>query len=274
MVRFWALVLAAGVILGMPVHAELADQYQVNPQREKLGRIYHYVRSNTDDSVAERVSVFREDRTHVQVYKARGRCEPATVVKAELDLDLMSPVKITGGRLDPGAKIEEFAFLHIDRETKKLGLRVELPDQRIDSDVAIEAYPWHLYDFDLASLTVLTPYLKDPKAGFSFDLVLVLYDPELDPPIQHMGRAAAEFQTLEERNGQSSLRFKVAGPAFRDQGGDLWLDADSGHIVEARFKMPNHLGYRDFKLTLTSVDDGGADTWRAYLLAHHHGCSR
>ena len=42
------------------------------------------------------------------------------------------------------------------------------------------------------------------------------------------------------------------------RGGPIWFDAADGHIIEARWGIPNHSEYRDFALRLTGVSDGGA----------------
>ncbi len=247
-------------------------QYTVRDDRTWVGRIYHYVRSNRDGTSAERISVFRKSETELAVYKAGARCAPAALVTAELDLERMSPASITGGRLLPGARVEPFAYLTSTPRLRTLDFKVDLPDRSLEFDVLYRAHPWHLYDFDFASLTVLTPYLNEPKQGFSFDLVLSLADPDLPQPIAFLGRAEFAFDGEEYRQGLPAYRFRADGPAFGGQEGMMWLHALEGHIIDAELPRANHLGYEDFKLTLQSVDDGGPDTWRSYLVAHHYGC--
>ncbi|MGF1455970.1 MAG: hypothetical protein ACFB6R_11430 [Alphaproteobacteria bacterium] len=246
--------------------------FEVRENRSWVGRIYHYVRSNRDGSDPERISVFRKSDTDLAVFKARERCAPAALVTATLDLERFSPSSITGGRLLPGARVEPFAYLTSNPRLRTLAFQVDLPDRVLAFDVPFQGHPWHLYDFDLASLTVMTPYLLEPKTGFSFDLILSLADPDLPQPIAFLGRAEFTFDGEEYRQGLPAYRFRANGAAFGREEGQLWLHALEGHIVDVELPRANHLGYRDFKLTLQSVDDGGPDTWRTYLLAHHYGC--
>ena len=58
--------------------------------------------------------------------------------------------------------------------------------------------------------------------------------------------------------GRRALRFEAGGPAFGARGGPIWFDAAEGHILEASWGIPNHSEYRDFRLRLTGVSDGGA----------------
>ncbi len=242
--------------------------------RDKVGRIYHYLRSNIDGTEAEDVYVFRKRRDFIEVYKSREKCLNAALVTAELDMDAGYAPKITGGRLLPGGKRQEFAFLTFDPASKELSVRVEIPDQApILRSVAIETLPFHLYDFDLASLTVMTPHLKDPKAGLAFGLALIIADPSREDPLIYLGEAVASFRDEEEHGGVPALRYAIGGPAFGSYGGTMWLDAEEGHILDVETGIPNHLEYHDFKLKLVGVDDGGPVAWMRLLAEHFEGCS-
>lgn len=236
------------------------------------GRIYHYIRSNIDGTEAENVYVFRKDEDEIEVFKAREKCLNAALVSAKLDLDEGYAKKITGGRLLPGAKRKEFAFLTYDARKKKISARIEVPDgPTVKDDAEVGLEPWHLYDFDFASLTVMTPAMER-RADFSFGLALVIADPARADFLQYLGAAEATFRREEERTGRPALRYVLGGPAFGEFGGSLWIDAEQGHILDVETAFPNHLEYRDFKLELQGVDDGGAKAWKELLVAHFDGC--
>jgi hypothetical protein len=65
---------------------------------------------------------------------------------------------------------------------------------------------------------------------------------------------------------------EVGGPAFGSRGGPIWFDAAGGHIIEARWGIPDHAEYRDFGLRLTRVSDGGATAWRRLLTRQFENC--
>lgn len=241
--------------------------------RDKIGRIYHYVRSNIDGTEREDVYVFRKRIDFLEVYKMRSKCTNAALVTAEMDMAKGYATKLTGGRLQPDAKHEEFAFLTYDSAKKEIDARIELPDRApLTQTLKIEHEPWHLYDFDLASLTVMTPHLE-AKADFKFDLALVIADPDRPEFLVNMGEAQAAFRGEETHNGEAAYRYSLGGPAFGSFGGNIWLDADEGHILDAETGFPNHVEYRDFKLKLQGVDDGGEEAWTTLLKAHFEGCS-
>ena len=275
-VRLAGLVLVSGAAAcASPVPDEFS-KYEISSDHEEIGRIYHYVRTNFDGSDPEQVSVFRKSQTELEVYKARNKCTRSALVTAELDLERRIAHRITGGMLMPNAEHLEFAFMTYDPDAKQIDIRVEMGEESKAFSVPINSEPWHVYDFDFASLTVMTPYLTDFETEFSFDMIMFSTDPNLENPIIEMGLTQVVFERAENLNGQAVNKYRVGGEAFtingEDKGGYLWLDAQDGHVVQAKLGIPNHREYQDFKLALTSIDDGGAEAWRALKLAHFEGC--
>lgn len=245
----------------------------VDAPPERIGRIYSYVRSDIDGSEAERIHVLRSRRDFIEVAKMRGRCDNAAYVTAELDIEAGHAVKLTGGRLRPGARQESFATLTWDKAARRIDAEVRAGPQPLRQSLGIDHVPWHLYDFDLASLNVALQHRKDPRAGFSFGMALVWPDDAPQNFLRYLGRVDATFVKEETRGGRAALRFDVAGPALGAKGGPLWIDAKEGHIVDAEWGLPNHSEHKDFKLRLTGVSDGGRQEWERLLGAHFEGCA-
>ena len=53
--------------------------------------------------------------------------------------------------------------------TSSQGVSLRSDQAPLTQTLKIENEPWHLYDFDFASLTVMTPHLER-QADFNFDL--------------------------------------------------------------------------------------------------------
>lgn len=240
--------------------------------RDAIGRIYHYVRSNQDGSEAEDVYVFRKSRVALEVYKAREKCTNAAYVTADLDLEKGYATRLGGGRLLPNAGREEFGVLEYDAANRILDAVIKLPDRDpLTTKVLVEDEPWHLYDFDLASLTVMTPHIE-PRSDFSFGLALTINDLSREDFLVYLGRADLTYRQDEEHGGRPAHRYIVGGPAFGSFGGSLWLDAEEGHILDVETAIPNHIEYETFKLALSDIDDGGEAAWEKLLTAHFEGC--
>ena len=178
--------------ISIAASAQANNAWTYHESDDAIGRVYYYERTNSDGSMDERVTVFRRDATHIEVYKENGLCHRAALVTAELDLETLSAPVITGGALQPGAKHIEFAFLELNPETGVVEMLVQLPDMEIRNDVEIETANWTLFDFDLASFTVATPHLDNPENGFGFGMALMWADPSMADPLFWMGELTAE----------------------------------------------------------------------------------
>jgi len=275
---FKPLMLGAAVgAISIAASAQPNNPWTYHESDDAIGRIYYYERTNTDGSMDERVTVFRRDATHLEVYKENGLCHRAALVTAELDLETLSAPVITGGALQPDAQHVEFAFLELNPETGVVDMRVLLPDMEIRNDVEIENANWTLFDFDLASFTVATPHLDNPQEGFGFGMALLWADPSIEDPFFWMGEVTADHVGQGERLGTITDEYLLTGSAFENdlstgKEGRLWLAADEGHVVDAIMPVPNHPGYTDFRLRLLKVSDGGEAEWKALLRAHFEGC--
>jgi hypothetical protein len=271
-------VLAATLAVLATAPAVLADTpWTHDPADDAIGRIYYYERSNTDGTLDERITIFRRDSTHIEVYKENGLCRNASVVRAELDLETLSAPVITGGQLRPEAEIVDFAFLTQSEDGQQVDLLVQLPDMEIRNASPIENRHWVLFDFDFASMTVATPHLDNPESGFEIGLALLWADPAVEDPFFWMGDLQAEHVGEGEHLGVRSQHYRLSGSALEhdlaigDQG-QLWLDADEGHIVDVVVPAPSHPGYTDYRLRLLNVSDGGEAEWTALLTRHFENC--
>lgn len=270
------LIVATTCVL-LPAAALAADNWRHDSARDQLGRIYYYERSNTDGTLDERITVFRKNATDLEVYKESGLCHRAALVQAELDLENLSARRMIAGQLRPDAQVMEFGTLAVNDDNTVLDMHIKVPGMEVHDKLSIENKHWQLYDFDLASLTVATPHLEKRKDGFGFGMGLVWADSNTADPLIWLGEVEARFTGEALHLGTFTENYRLNGSAFDGEmstggTGEMWLDAQDGHIVEARFPIPNHPGYTDFRLRLIKVSDGGNAEWKQLLTDHFDGC--
>lgn len=270
-------ILLAAAACGLGACASAPETWRYDPQNNALGRIYYYERTNTDGSMDERVAVFRRDETNLEVYKSVSLCRNAALVTGKMDWETFSASSLIGGSLRPDAQHVEFAFLDWDKATDKISILVKFPDGELRADASVETRPWHMFDFDFASLTVATPHLAAEDGDFQFGMPLIWTAEGAENPLYWMGDVSAHYERNEERLGVASRRYQLTGSALtgpRSTGaeGTLWLAVDGGHVVDAILPVPNHDGYKDFRLRLLNVSDGGDGEWTALLRAHFADC--
>jgi hypothetical protein len=238
-----------------------------------VGRITHYVRSNTDGSEAEYISIYRQGDSSLAVYKMRERCTNAALVTAVLDPATRHVTRLAGGRLGRDGTQQAFAWLRLDSARTTLTVSMEGPDGTPAETAALPGQaPWRLYDFDFADWNA---FAARPESGqdIRFDAVLIWPEPSNDNKVLHvLGTATARFEAREERRTMPAFRYRLEGGGFEGPaGGELWIDQRDGTIIEATLGRPSHPGYADFHLVRTGQAEGDS-TWRALLAAHWSGC--
>jgi hypothetical protein len=241
--------------------------YRYSAERDHIGRIYHYLRSNRDGALPEHVHVFHSAKDRIEVYKMVQRCTNAALVTADLDREIWSASRLVGGRLGRNAEQIAFATLTFDKASKRLEAVVNLPEGAMTAGLQLQSDHWRQYDFDFAEFTVLSQHLARYDRAFTFEVSTI--DQAAENFLVRLGEATATPQGLDERG--VAWRYDLSGEAFPD-GGHLILDAVDGHVVEVETTIPNHGEYDDFKLALIDVRDGGDAAWRQLLLSHFEGC--
>lgn len=233
---------------------------------QQPGEILHYVRSNRDGSMREAVSVWRREPDRVEVFKRISPCTDAALVTAELDPATGQAQRLVGGRLGRDGAQEPFAWLEHDAANDRLLVRLGASDAAPSETLTLQGdLPWRLYDFDFADWNGLAE--GPPPERLAFELILAW--PEGDTLLTNLGAAEAVYIADEARLNRPARRYSVAGPGF--SGGDLWLDAETGQVLEVAWGQPNHPGYDDFRLVLTGRGQGEA-AWRTLLAAHWADC--
>lgn len=238
------------------------------PAAGQVGRTWHFVRSNDDGSRAEAVIMHAPAMGELAVMKAQARCTRAALVTARIDPASGQASELVGGTLGRDGRQQAFAWFK--DEGRQISARAALPEGEIRLATPVGHRPWHLYDFDLASLNLWLAGRSDHRAGFTIGLPLLLIGPQ-GPALRDLGTVTAQFAADGHWLGRPALLFRLSGPALGGRGGTLMLDAAAGHILDARLPVPNHDGYRDFRLRLTGISDGAA-AWADVRAAHWRGC--
>lgn len=231
-----------------------------------VGRFYHYVRSNQDGSLPEQIYLYRASETQVEVGKVVVRCANAAFVTADLDLERGQGARFVGGRIARDGSQEPFAYLAYDPATRSLHATIE--QAGIDQRVTVAGEPYIIYDFDLSDLNAIFAGAPPPRGDFRFAVTLIWPEEGATNVFRDLGWAEARFAAAETHLDRDALRFEVSGGL----NGQLWLDAREGHVLEASFAEPNHTEYSNFRFVLQSVEDDGAESWRAVREAQWRDC--
>ena len=245
------------------------------PRAGPVGMTVSYVRSNIAGGEEEQVHVRRAAADTLIVYKMRERCTRAALVTATIDPVSGEASRLVAARLLPDARSESYGELRFDPAASRIEASVTMDGTSVRDAVAVTDRPWHLYDYDLATLGAMTAAMTGPPRDFSFGLALVWPGENPARFLQWFGRADARFVRAERHDGRDAWRFDVSGPAFGTAGGGpMWIDRATRIPTDAQWGRPNHPGYKDFRLRLKYMAREPDSKWQNQLRAHFAGCPR
>jgi len=124
--------------------------------------------------------------------------------------------------------------------------------------------PYHLYNFDLASLNVTLPHLVDPKRAFTVGIVDPTFKP--GPLVAYKAELTVTYQKDEQRNGGETRRYAAEGNGIGGKG-TIWVNKKFGHIEDMEFDIANNPDWRTFKLKLNKTEKMTADQWQQFIVA-------
>ena len=232
--------------------------------------ILHYVRSNLDGSEPEHVVQFRPTRTGIAVYKWVSKCTTAAYVTAEMTEGVDEGRTLVAGKVAPDGVQVKFGTLTLDEAASTLTVDITPPGAaRMQQSHKLKGRPYLLYDFDFADLNA---FLQEHPEEVHFSFALPVVWPGEVGLFRDLGTLHANYDGDEARGGRAVRRFFLGVEGPRTGSGMLWVDAAQGHIVEAELNLPNHQEYRDFRLKLERVEQGGQRAWDALTRSHYADC--
>lgn len=262
----------------MPGEQSTAATAPPPAQYHPVGTTLSYIRSNQDGSMPERIVVHIPNETELHVAKMVDACKDAAFVTARFGDRVAGAVMteaqgLVGGRLQRDGTQLPQAWLDLSAgPARTLNVRLGAIDAE---PVVFDAPPgpWRMYDFDMAEFALFGPRLTQ---DFTFGLALA-WPEDNAPLLRILGEAKAKFLYTSDAGAKN--HFRISGAAFEDaragdRGGEMSTDATFGHVIEARFGLPNHPGYANFLLKLVKVSPGpeGVTAWRDAITRHWQGC--
>jgi hypothetical protein len=215
-----------------PARAQV-EAFRFQPDRIPVGKVFHYVKTNFDGTHPEHVSIRVVDRDHIESFKFHPGKPPAALVIAELDWSTFSARSLVSWHLDAEHRTVEIGFT-----------------------------PWHIYNFDLASLNFTLPHLIDPQGRFKVGIA----DPDFGdgPAFLYKGEVEVSYLGEETRGGVLCRKYRIDGPGLQSRGGFLWVNQAQGHIEDAEIDLPDNPAWSQFKFRLTGVETMDQATWEAF----------
>lgn len=256
-ILFLLLFIAASTAIAQP------PVYKLRPERIAEGTVYHYVKTNVDGTQPEQVSLYIASRDRIESYKFHPKGSRAGLVTAEMDWNNFIPRKLESRQVFGSGERKLFATLTLDADNKSL--TVSIPTAKPEPEtVKLDKLPFHLYNFDLASLNVTLPHLADPTKTFTVGIVDPTFKP--DPLVAYKGELNVTYEKDEQRNGVETRRYRAEGTGIGGKG-TIWVNKKLSHIEDMEFDVANNPDWKTFKLKLKKTEKMTAEEWQQFIAA-------
>jgi hypothetical protein len=245
-------------LLGPPAGPEA---FQFDAKRVPTGTVYHYVKSNKDDSAPEQVALYVADRDTIEVMKFREpRSTVTNTVRATMDWSLASVSKLESAQVSQLGSEKPVAIAEYSALSRSLTVEIFGHARQI---LQIGYVPFHVYSFDFASLNMAFRHLKDPLAEFTIGVTEPTFA-ATGPIFAYRGEATISYVGDEIRNNALCRRYRISGAGIGNREGLIWVNKAEGHIVDLEIDKPNHPDWQSFKLKLMSREIMTAEQWRCH----------
>lgn len=259
----WVLLLAGQLAVPQSGTAQV-EAFRFRPGAHEVGRVYHYEKTNLDGSKPERISLRIAAADRIEAYKFHPGQEPAGLVVAEMDWRRFSVRSLASLQVFAAEGAKPFASLRYDPAAREV--TVDIPAiGRVGEVTPILREPWHVYNFDLASLNVSLPFLVDPTGSF----VVGIADPNFGdgPLFSYRGEVEVRYLGEERRRGSACRKYRIDGPGLAHRGGTFWTDRRDGLFVDLEIDLPDNPDWTSFKLRRLGFERMDDAAWLAFQKA-------
>jgi hypothetical protein len=258
-------ILLLAILLALPLASAAAQTgaFRFRPEAVEAGVVYHYLKTNVDGSHPEHVALYVAGPDRIEAFKYHPKGERAGLVIATMDWKTASAKRLESRQVFAGGEKRLIATLDYTPADRMLTL--EVPPAGISGvKIEIKSEPWHLYNFDLASLNVAFRHLVDPKKPFTIGVADPTFGETLG--IAYKGEATVAYAGDESREGVAARKYALTGAPF-PQGVTIWVDAKKGHVVDIESPHADNPEWTSFKLKLEKTEKMTPDAWEAFQRA-------
>ncbi len=248
-------------------------EYQ--PEKIKIGTVYHYVKSNIDGTNPADVSIYVASKQRVEVLKIEQGSTLPAYVTADFDWGSFSAVHLDSWHIvEDGSlrrQLESRLSLEHNTYTAYLG------DGEFSADIG--HYPLHNYNFDFTSFNFIFRHLTDPEREFAIGVVEpnwdVILSPDFNPTgkstdvLRYKGKASIEYIGADTYHDVDCRKYRISGEGLENQVGFFWVNMEDGHFECFEHPHPDNPAWDSFKFELRSIELMSSAEWKGFIAARH-----
>lgn len=265
--RILALLLLASAVLvgGLPFTSSAkSSDFKFQKSKVTVGTVYHYLKTNIDGTHPEHVSTYVATTDTIESFKFHPKSERAGLVIASMDWNTFSVKRLESWQVFAGGKKTRFAVLTFLPAQKAVQVSIPVLKKKPER-TTIPHIPFHVYNFDLASLNFAFRHLVNPKGSFTIGIA----DPTFKegPMFAYRGEVTVSYVSEETRNGVACRKYKIDGPGLANRGGSIWVNQAGGYFEDIEIDLPDNPDWQSFKFKLEKTEQMDRAAWEQFMAA-------
>ncbi len=240
------------------------EKFQYRAERVQPGIVYHYVKTNIDGTHPEWISIYVPKKDQIVSFKFHPKDPPAALVTADMDWATFSVKRLESLHVLGDGSRKTMAVL--DYNDKERAVFTALPglNKPDPEKTPIAFLPFHIYNFDLASLNFAFRHLLQPDGSFKVGLADPTFKQD-GPAFFYRGEVDVSYSGDEQRGGALCRKYRINGPGLENRGGFIWVHKAAGYVTDMEIDLPDNPDWQTFKFKLEKVERMTPDAWDAFM---------
>src|SRR5215213_4099902 len=237
------------------------DQFSYHPELIEVGTVYHYIKSNIDGSYPARIVIYVRKNDQLEVLKFEEHGMDAALVKAHMDWEVFSAIRLDSWVLTPDGNCRPQASLSSFRKDSTFTISWQGRSEVVN----VGHFPVHLYNFDFISLNCILRHWNNPKGEVSVGVLQPNFDPDPDKMMKYEGTVVIQYLEDGDRNEQPCCKYSIDGEGLKGHRGMMWVNREKGIIEDIEIPIPDNPDWVDFKFKFISDEKMNPGQWTNFM---------
>lgn len=227
----------------------LTNQFEINKKSyDRSGYVYHYIKSNQDDSFATDVWIYYPDQFHSESFKIYPISKTQgflDCICASYDKNNFQIKEIDGKAVYKNGKIKSITTGFYDnyKRTTMIGKKEII--------TYLGIIPSFDINFDLTDLNSMLPFLKENNKDFEFGFTNIKRNSILGPiDVLYLGKVTCGFKGNIVKNNQKLNIFDIKLQNFENLDGKIYINSSNNDVIEINTKLCGNPFFDSFKFKL------------------------
>ena len=239
--------------------------FRYQPGKIVTGVVYHYLKTNINGTNPEHISIRIAAKDRIESFKFHPKGTRAGLVIATMDWSIFSVKRLESWQVFKDKEKVLAATLVYLPASKEVAVALPFMN-RPPENVAIPFLPFHVYNFDFASLNFAFPHLVNPKKPFKIGVSDPTFKDE-GPAFRYRGEVDVTYVADSIRGGFRCRKYRIDGPGLENKGGFIWINKRTGYFEDAEIQLADNPNWETFKFKLKKVERMNDAEWQSFMKA-------